>query len=240
MPKPWHISSWLYASGCSTSSTRASISSKEAFSSVWTWANFSNLLESRPRARARNWVNTGVTQLKPPNRAETKWLVFLYLCSNSAFHHADVVVRRCSFVHLHTAVGDHKHSPIRELDVGGSQGMEFNQLCLADKHPKREKNVWKKLGQASFCTVLSSRRVAGQIDPWRVCWPVCQTYFSLFCQEGNGLVHAASLCANIALTLGTNLSQRYLEENRQKIAPKWLYQLYRMFIFKQHCSLKCF
>lgn len=139
MPKPWHISSWLYASGCSTSSTRASISSKEAFSSVWTWANFNNLLESSPRARARNWVNTGVTQLKPSNRAEKKWLVFLYLCSNSAFHHADVVVRRCSFVHLHAAVGDHKHSPIRELDVGGSQGMEFDQLCLADKHPKREK-----------------------------------------------------------------------------------------------------
>lgn len=144
MPRPWHISSRLYASGCSTSSTRASISSKEAFSSVWTWANFNNLLESRPRARARNWVNTGVTQLKPSNPAAMNWMVSPYLCSNSAFHHADVVVRSRGFVHLHAAVWDHKHSPVRELDIGGSQGLEFDQLCLADKHPKREKNVWKR------------------------------------------------------------------------------------------------
>lgn len=69
------------------------------------------------------------------------WMVLPYLCSNTAFHHADVVVRRCGFVHLHAAVRDHKHSPIGELDIGGSQGLEFDQLCLGDKHPKCEENV---------------------------------------------------------------------------------------------------
>lgn len=69
------------------------------------------------------------------------WMVLPYLCSNTAFHHTDVVVRRCGFVHLHAAVRDHKHSPIGELDIGGSQGLEFDQLCLGDKHPKCEENV---------------------------------------------------------------------------------------------------
>lgn len=63
-----------------------------------------------------------------------------YLCSNSAFHHTDVEVRRCGFVHLHAAVRDYKHSPVRELDISGSQGLEFDQLGLADKHPKCEKD----------------------------------------------------------------------------------------------------
>lgn len=71
------------------------------------------------------------------------------LCSNPAFHHADVEVRRCGFVHLHAAVWDHKHGPIWELDVGGSQGLELDQLCL---------------------TETSRRRVVRQMDPWRVSW----------------------------------------------------------------------
>lgn len=54
------------------------------------------------------------------------------LCSNSAFNHADVEVRSGGFVHLHAAVGDHKHGPVGELDVGGSQGLELDQLCLSE------------------------------------------------------------------------------------------------------------
>lgn len=63
-----------------------------------------------------------------------------------------------------------------------------------------------------------------------------QTYFSSLCQEGNGLVHASSLCANVALTFGTELSQRHLEGIRWNRTLR--YQLRTMFIFKQHPSLR--
>lgn len=58
MARALQISSRLYGSACSTSSTRASISSREAFNSVCTWASFNNLLEFRPRALASIWVHT--------------------------------------------------------------------------------------------------------------------------------------------------------------------------------------
>lgn len=67
------------------------------------------------------------------NQVETHWTVSPYLCSDSTFDHTDVEVRRSSFVHLHTAVGDHKHGPIGELDISGSQRLELYQLCLTDK-----------------------------------------------------------------------------------------------------------
>lgn len=54
------------------------------------------------------------------------------LRSNSAFNHADVEVRSCGFVHLHAAVRDHEHGPVGKLDVGGSQGLELDQLCLSE------------------------------------------------------------------------------------------------------------
>lgn len=53
-----------------------------------------------------------------------------HLCGDSTLHYADVEVRRGSFVHLHAAVGDHKHGAVGELDVGGSQRLELYQLCL--------------------------------------------------------------------------------------------------------------
>lgn len=43
-------------------------------------------------------------------------------------------MRRSSFVHLHTGTGDHKHGPIREIHIGGSQRLEFYQLCLMHGH----------------------------------------------------------------------------------------------------------
>lgn len=89
------------------------------------------------------------------------------------------------------------------------------------------------------------RRVGRQIDPWRVSRPPFwlvpdteQAYFSSLCQEGNGLVHASSLCADVALTFGTELSQRHLEGIRWNITLR--HQLCRVFVFKQQPSFRFF
>lgn len=64
-----------------------------------------------------------------------------HLCGNPTLHHTDVVVRRSSFVHLHAAVGNHKHGTIREFDIGSTQGLELDQLCLADNSKSLASNT---------------------------------------------------------------------------------------------------
>lgn len=64
---------------------------------------------------------------------EHHWFSSLYLCGNSTLHHTDIEVRRSSFVHLNAAVGDHKHSLVRKLDISCSQRLEVYQLCLAEQ-----------------------------------------------------------------------------------------------------------
>lgn len=59
-------------------------------------------------------------------------LLLLYLCGNATLHHTDVEMRRSSFVHLHAAVGNHKHGPIWEFDISGPQRLELYQLCLME------------------------------------------------------------------------------------------------------------
>ena len=39
-------------------------------------------------------------------------------------------------------------------------------------------------------------------------------YSSPLCQERDRLVHTAALCANVALTFGTDLSKRHLEDTK--------------------------
>lgn len=56
-----------------------------------------------------------------------------YLCGDSTLHHTDVEVRRSSFVHLHTAVGNHKHGTIWEFHISGTKRLELYQLCLQTK-----------------------------------------------------------------------------------------------------------
>lgn len=66
------------------------------------------------------------------NQVESPRTISPYLCGDATLHHTDVEVRRSSFVHLHTAVGDHKHGPTRELHISGSQRLELYQLGLRD------------------------------------------------------------------------------------------------------------
>lgn len=80
------------------------------------------------------------------------------LCSHSAFRHADVEVRGRGFVHLHAAVGDHKHGPIWEPDVSGSQGLELDQLCLTETCNKMR---WSSNGV--LASYFKRRRA-----PWRL------------------------------------------------------------------------
>jgi len=76
-------------------------------------------------------INTVVDILEPP-------LGTTHLCGDPTLHYTDVVVGRSSFIHLFAAVGNHKHSPIWELNVSGPQRLELYQLCLTDhsKHLK--------------------------------------------------------------------------------------------------------
>lgn len=72
----------------------------------------------------------------------------MYLCGDSTFHHADIEMRRSSFVHLYTAVGDYKHSPIWQLNIRGPQRLELYQLRLSEKSQSlkpRHQNIDNKL-----------------------------------------------------------------------------------------------
>lgn len=165
------------------------------YSACWSAINWNHLCWSRemPETLGPEFKNTVKLQIQDERTSHNAFFSLLqlqmHLCCNPTFHHPDVVVRRSSFVHLNAAVGDHKHGPVWELDIGGPQRLELYQLRLI--------SGWNSV------ISININHLNVEILQW---WEKKSSYSSFLCQEWYGLVHASSLCPDVALTFGTYLS----------------------------------